>query len=421
LNIESELKLFNSVIRFSFNRFQEGFKEKEVRAKINSIFIGNSWLLQCALKVGAQLFKKHKDKKIIFGGKNLLNRYINKLITKDEFKLLRMNPLNIQGEACKKGNRLFNFDFYNSKLIFKISKINHKEIEFYKPRGKYFQELIKLQELVDNKQIALTVSLNKDFVFLTYDEGLINIEEKFIKLKNNRIIGIDLNPNFIGLSVLEFNKNDEFKIIHKQVFNLLELNKISKKSSSNIDSIYLTNKRTYELIQICYKIKDLINIYKSSKLVLEDLNIKSSNKHIGKYFNRLCNNVWKRNLVINKMKMLGIIYGFEIVEVNPAYTSVIGNMLYGNKTTPDMIASSIEIARRGFKKYTKGWFYPNVDNLDEQWKQTLNYSESTTWKELFNKIKNLKLKYRVQLNEIIQNAVFSKFYIKRNYSVYQFN
>ena len=421
MNIESELKLFNSVIRFSFNRFQEGFKEKEVRAKINSIFIGNSWLLQCALKVGAQLFKKHKDKKIIFGGKNLLNRYINKLITKDEFKLLRMNPLNIQGEACKKGNRLFNFDFYNSKLIFKISKINHKEIEFYKPRGKYFQELIKLQELVDNKQIALTVSLNKDFVFLTYDEGLINIEEKFIKLKNNRIIGIDLNPNFIGLSVLEFNKNDEFKIIHKQVFNLLELNKISKKSSSNIDSIYLTNKRTYELIQICYKIKDLINIYKSSKLVLEDLNIKSSNKHIGKYFNRLCNNVWKRNLVINKMKMLGIIYGFEIVEVNPAYTSVIGNMLYGNKTTPDMIASSIEIARRGFKKYTKGWFYPNVDNLDEQWKQTLNYSESTTWKELFNKIKNLKLKYRVQLNEIIQNAVFSKFYIKRNYSVYQFN
>jgi hypothetical protein len=100
---------------------------------------------------------------------------------------------------------------------------------------------------------------------------------------------------------------------------------------------------------------------------------------------------------------------------------LIGNMLYGNKTTPDMIASSIEIARRGFKKYTKGWFYPNVDNLDEQWKQTLNYSESTTWKELFNKIKNLKLKYRVQLNEIIQNAVFSKFYIKRNYSVYQFN
>ena len=85
-----------------------------------------------------------------------------------------------------------------------------------------------------------------------------------------------------------------------------------------------------------------------------------------------------------------------------------------------MTASSIEIARRGFKKYSKGWFYPifNVDNLNEQWKQTLSGIED--WKQAFQEIKKSKLKYRFQLNEFIQNAVFSKKYIHKCISKYIF-
>lgn len=56
----TELKLFNSVVRYSFNRFQEGLAEKEVRFKIKELFSGNSWFLQCAIKVGQQLYKKHR-------------------------------------------------------------------------------------------------------------------------------------------------------------------------------------------------------------------------------------------------------------------------------------------------------------------------------------------------------------------------
>ena len=145
-------------------------------------------------------------------------------------------------------------------------------------------------------------------------------------------------------------------------------------SSSNSSTKYLKNKSKFEKIQVCYDIINLLNYWKCSKLCIEDLNIKSSNKNQGKTFNRLCNNVWNRNLVINKLKMLANIYNFELVEVNPAYSSFVGNLLYGNENTPDMVASLIEIARRGYKKFEKGWFYPefNVDNLNEQWKQTLN-------------------------------------------------
>ena len=95
-------------------------------------------------------------------------------------------------------------------------------------------------------------------------------------------------------------------------------------------------------------------------------------------------------------------------------------MVYGDETTPDMVAASIEIARRGYKKYEKNWFYPvfNVDCLDERWKQTLTGVRN--WKDAFLQIKNYKVKYRVLLNDIVQNAVFSKFNRKSKVTIYSF-
>ena len=163
-----------------------------------------------------------------------------------------------------------------------------------------------------------------------------------------------------------------------------------------------------------------MNYWKCKKLSIEDLNISSSDKGQGKTFNRLCNNVWDRSLITNKLTMLSNIYGYELVEVNPVYSSFIGNLVYGNTTTPDMVAASIEIARRGYKKYEKNWFYPifNVDCLDERWKQTLTGVRN--WKDTFLKIKNSKVKYRVLLDDIIQNTVFSKYNRKSKVVIYSF-
>ena len=233
---------------------------------------------------------------------------------------------------------------------------------------------------------------------------------KFNGLKDNRVMGLDMNPNYIGLSVIEFDKEDKFKILHKQVF---DLKKLTDKNASN-------NKRQYEIIKICHTINNLINYWKCKKLSIEELNIKSSDKGQGKTFNRLCNNVWDRTLITNKLTMLSNIYGYELIKVNPVYSSFIGNLIYGNEATPDMVAASIEIARRGYKKYEKNWFYPvfDIDCLDERWKQTL--AGVKDWKTAFLKIKNSKVKYRVLLNDIIQNAVFSKFNRKSKVTIYSF-
>ena len=420
IDILEEQRSFNNVVRLSFNRYQDGFKEKDIRSYLKDKFTGiNSWFIQCGIKVGNQMFQKHKDKKIIFGGKFNLKQYLKKLITKAEFKTKRLLPITIQGEQLHKGNRLFNFDFENNEIVFKLSKSNHKTLRYKIPHKKIRNNLIRLQELVDNKQITITVSLTKTYIYLTFDESKI-LDCNFKDLKRNRVLGIDMNPNYIGISVLEFDENDQFKVLDKRVFDLSKLTQKTRKSSSDKKTKYLNNKRSHEIIQIAHDICKLVDYWKCDKVVIEDLSIKSSDKGHGKHFNRLCNNVWNRNLFVDKLKSLSLLCNFSLVEVNPCYSSFIGNIVYGNENTPDMIASSIEIARRGYKKFQKNWFYPSVrdEKINERWKQTL--SRFDDWKSAFQEIKKSKVKYRFLLQDYVQNAVFSKFYKNKYTSLYQF-
>ena len=132
------------------------------------------------------------------------------------------------------------------------------------------------------------------------------------------------------------------------------------------------------------------------------------------------NNQWNRIITVNNLKVLSSTYGIELVEVNPVYSSFIGNLENGYSTTPDMVASSIEIARRGYKKFFKNWFYPTfnlekVKNKFNQWKEEI-YSDVKDWKDLFQKIKKSGMRYRFQLNEC--DAVFKRFYHKMNVTTY---
>lgn len=128
---------------------------------------------------------------------------------------------------------------------------------------------------------------------------------------------------------------------------------------------------------------------KCDSVCIEDLTIKSSDKGKGKVFNRLCNNIWNRNLFVGKLKNLSLLCNFRLIEVNPCYSSFIGNVMFGSANCPDMIAASIEIARRGYRKFEKSWFYPSIrdEKIDEQWKQTL--SRFDDWKSAFQEIKKI--------------------------------
>ena len=414
IDLNYELRTYNSVVHFAYNRFHDdcSVKEKDVRSQVNQLFKGklNSWLLQCAIKEGKSIQERNESKKVIFGGKSLYKRYLRKLINKEDFDKQRQLPISSQGEMLQRGNRMFDFHLDNQLLAFKVSRNKHIDIQLGKIHRNLQKELNKLNELCYDKKATVSIKLNNDYIWITYDEKLLCNSVKFNGLKDNRILGLDMNPNYIGLSVIEFDKENDFKILHKQVFDLKGL------TDKNISK----NKRQYEIIKICHTINNLINYWKCKKLSIEDLNIKSGDKGQGNTFNRLCNNVWDRSLISNKLLILSNIYGYELIKVNPVYSSFIGNLVYGDSTTPDMVAASIEIARRAYKKYEKNWFYPvfDIDCLDERWKQTLTGVKD--WRNAFLKIKNSKVKYRVLLNDIVQNAVFSKFNRKSKVTIYSF-
>lgn len=418
-DVLDDMRIFSSIVRMAFNRYQEGLSEKEVRAYVSQRFSHNSWFIQSAVKEAQALYLARGKERVVFGGKWNLTQYLKGLITKEQFKQNRLMPVCSCGQAPNYGNRLIDFDLSNNRVTYKPSRVVHKEIQFCPVRKKLANELAKVQELAEQKKMPVTVKFTDKYLYLTYDESLI-YNEAYKGLKANRVLGIDMNPNYIGVSVIEFDKNDEFRVLHKEVYDLTMLTKPNGKSSSDAKSKYLTNKLKHETIAIAHKINRLVDYWKCSKLAIEDLSIKPSDKGKGKIFNRLCNNKWERRLFVNKLKMLASIHKYELVEVNPAYSSIIGNFAYGNENTPDMVAAAIELARRAYKKFEKGWFYPkfNISHVNEQWKQTL--CGVKTWKTLFPKVKEAKLKYRFLLSDYIGNAVLSRFYRQCMWKVYTF-
>ncbi len=153
--------------------------------------------------------------------------------------------------------------------------------------------------------------------------------------------------------------------------------------------------------------KLIVNIaehYGCSKVVIEDLKFKGKSDNKGKRFNRLTKNVWHRNILIQNLTRRCEDKNIELVKVNPAYSSFIGNIIWGSETCPDMIAASVEIARRGYKKYSKNWFYPMIltSYLKKQWKQDLNNVDVSTWIKLYKKLIKMKVKYRFALGENLE-------------------
>lgn len=197
------------------------------------------------------------------------------------------------------------------------------------------------------KQIPVTFRLKKNQISISYEETVVEKQRRFKNLFSNRVLGIDLNPNFFGISILEFSSDDSFKVIYKELVDLTELQKQPK------------NKVHFELYELNHRILRLCRIWHISKIAVEDLKFKENNRFWSKDLNKLCRSQFKHSFVKQHLQMLCNTFGVELVEVNAAYSSIIGNFVHGSRCCPDPIAASIEIARRSHHRFQKGWIYPS--------------------------------------------------------------
>lgn len=410
--IEQDQRIYSSIVRYSFNRLKEGTSIKNVYNDCIHKFKLGSHFINCANREAKGIIARFKEvPKYHFGG-SALSKLNKGLITKEEYKRARNLGLFSEGEGCAKGNRYFKIDIQNKTIIYKRSRKEHISIIINQQiRNKQLRALESIHICMENKVCPISFKIKEDYIFIIYDETIVEKYKQFKRLKENRILGIDLNPNYFGVSVIEFFNETEFRVIHKEVIDISSLNDKS------------TNKVKFELQQINNKIIQLCNYYKCKTLAVEDLKFKKSNKLPSKKLNRLCKNKFRYLRIKSQLQTLCNTYGVKFIEVNAAYSSVIGNLNYGNDSTPDMVAASIEIARRAYKKFLKGWFYPTMqiervkEVLMNRWKKDLELNFNS-WPELFNQIKKLGLKYRFQLDG--SKAVLSKFYKKKSIFLYRF-
>ena len=390
------------MVRYAFNRYKDSKSEKDIRllSKSLSNVPSDSWFIQCAIKKANYIFLTNKEK-VIFGGKFSFYQRLKHKLDKDIFKENRLLGGYSQGETSKGGNRKFQLDISNNQIIFKFSKSKHINLKLPILHKNYLYELINLEEQCKQKLSNFSVELKLDRICITFDDSKIYCSNY---VGNPNIVGaIDMNPNYIGFSISKWT-GDKRKILLEEQYDLSYFTKNLHKSSNDAKSKHQNNKQIFELKEIAKDIIQKCKYYKVGKFGIEDLSFKTGNTGKGKSFNRLTKNKWKHEALVSALRKHFLLNKIDFVEVNPVYSSFIGNIC---NEAPDPIAASLEIARRAMFKYIKGQFYPELidkTSLFNLWKESSSWVYKN-WKELFDITKTSKVKYRRSL-ESFDSEVF---------------
>ena len=423
--IQDYMKQYSSAQHFVYNRIQDNKSQKDIKQQVkqlNNVNLLDSWFVQCIF------YDIPKKQKIIFGGKKNYFQRLKNNISKEQFKLKRLSPIYSIGEVVNKsvkGNRKFHIEQDLENILFKpnkLTKINLQLIGLNKRK----QILSKLYQKQERKEIKIAYKLDLEYIYIIFEEtDIYNYETKFIK---NRVLALDLNPNYIGWSIVDWKSEAEFNVIKSGVYSIKKLNDKDfnlKNKGYNSDSKerkYISDKRNFETIQIVKNIVDKSIYYKCQIISIEDLNIKTSDKELGKRFNKLVNNSWCRNTFVNNLTKRCNIHNIKLLKVKSEYSSFIGNFLYRHLNLPDMVLASIEIGRRGYEFYNqyiskvkeikKNIIRPNLSMFNKLYLKSLEeFKLQPIYKdliELYNFFKKSKLKYRLSIDDF--NLQFSSFY-----------
>jgi IS605 OrfB family transposase len=157
--------------------------------------------------------------------------------------------------------------------------------------------------------------------------------------KENGVIAIDINASPIHLAIAEISKAGE--LLSHQTINLQHLIGLSK------------NTKDYQEWILAHKIVD-IAIQKGKAIAVENLKkLKKGMRGDGKAELRKRLHQWNAKKFLQKLKRVAMLKGVEVVEVHPAYTSVIGMLKYAPQLNIDKdVAGAYVIGRRalGFKE-----------------------------------------------------------------------
>lgn len=404
--------LFNLMKKKNIEK-KEAVKWIEQKYNYNTQIIDNCILLDHIGTKAEMLLKSCKTRnqdKVIFGGlKSWKDKHKN-LISDDEFNQKRnLVGCLFTGRANSKGNAKIKLDTENQRFIFKPRRGIVIYIPYKTSRKRQLQ-LQRIQELGEAKTMPYAVEINNSHVSILVDETRCLREFETKDIIKNRVGAFDANPNLIGISVSDYDGFPEGKseIIYREVINLYEL----KKTHSS-------NKIKYELNVLAKRLALKLRHLKVECFGYEKLTM-TGDARLGKSFNRMTNNDWKRNHFLQSLKKWLNIYNVNHQEVAAAYSSTIGCLQHHEET--DAVAASLELSRRCYV-YTQRFLVKNKlfaktnviyppfrrSELNERWNSILEQTKGKLgWISLHKQIKQMKL---TSLRFLYQNFVFDEGWI----------
>jgi IS605 OrfB family transposase len=382
--------------------FKKSKKIKEIENSLQrDITFGSKKVLRDLTKLhnNIKVIENDKEKTPEEKQKSLIDTQLKIEETKKLFSEKRILHSYNLGEANQIGNRFFKFDFKNQTIIYK-PYLGKKITIKYSCGKKQQKELLKLQELINVKEIAITVQLSTEQICLSFDNEILSgfyVDEKErrkevksvsenseytkeqkdtiikyiysryredLKQKklsdkiSTRYVAIDTNPEYIGYCIADKGENGIEKIIEKGVIDFRGLHEKLNLASDDKLKVKQNNKCKFEIHNSWKTFFNSIKHYKCAYFVNEDIeNIGKNEAKHSTEANRKIKNIWHRKISDWQIEKRCIENGIELIKINPCYTSFIGNLSYDYF---DATNASLEICRRGMFKYEKGLFYPKI-------------------------------------------------------------
>jgi len=347
----------SSAIRVAYNTLKELEKEEtknphsQIYHRLRQLFPDLP-----TIYIASAIYKAKQyptDKPVVFGGKRLFEKLCKNHLTgkareklKKQWRELRQGTLISIGSRADKGNRLMRFEDLNGQLCLRITTGGREFIyakvlrEPSNSKDKWLTFMTMLLESWQTKNyFAYTVELK-----LREGEvyGSVSFELPTPKVrytKENGVIAIDTNASPIHLAIAEVSKTGE--LLSYKTISLHHLLGLSQNSKDHQEWI------------LAHKIVDLA-IEKGKAIAVENLKkLKKGERGDGKAKLRKRLHHWNAKKFMQKLKRVAMLKGVEVIEVNPAYTSVIGMLKYAPQLSIDKdIAGAYVIGRRalGFKE-----------------------------------------------------------------------
>jgi transposase, IS605 OrfB family, central region len=404
------MRMQSSAIRVAYNMLKELEKEKTKKPHVQIYQRLRQLFPELPTKyIDSAIYKAKQyptDKSAVFGGKRLFEKLCKNHLTgkareklKKQWRELRQGTLISIGSKSDKGNRLTRFEDLSGQLCLRITT-GHREFIYAKvlrePSNSKDKWITFMAILLESWQTqsyfpyTVELKLRDGEVY-----GSVSFEIPTPKVrytKESGVIAIDTNASPIHLAIAEVSKTGE--LLSSQTIKLHHLLGLSQNSKDHQEWI------------LAHQLLDLA-IQKNKAIAIENVKkLRKGKRGDGKAKLRKRLHRWNAKKFLQKLKRVAMLKGVEVIEVHPAYTSVIGILKYAPQLNIDKdIAGAYVIGRRalGFK-----------EDMPENYERLLKdkaYLEFAL-KKYEEREKELKELLEKESNEYKRNALKSVEYAK---------